>query len=406
MTSEAWAARLSSTEGRKSWRHRCCSGGAGRREEARPLATTEPTNKRLARRLRPAVPDDAAGRVRRAALCGSRPRDDVGRSTRSSSIRGRSKALSPHLTSACYNVAGQVRSRAHPGTEGRTRRGSRVHGTTSAQYQTEFNTYVGQGYRLVVVDGYESGGQARYAAIWEQNTGPAWVARHGMTRRQYQTRVQHTGRALGLPPDVRSRATASAATDYYAAIWEKTTGPAWVARHGMTSAQYQTEFNTLRRPGLPAHPRQRLRRRRRRTATPRSGRTTTGPAWVARHRMTSQGYQHEFVDRSSAGLPAQAGGRLRHRQLGPLHGDLGGRAELRSPAATAATASASTCDRFADELEASLQGQRREVRLRGPARAARSSGAPTGPSAPPPILPPTRLHAFTIASTRPACPRP
>jgi Bacterial tandem repeat domain 1 len=31
--------------------------------------------------------------------------------------------------------------------------------------------------------------------------------------------------------------------DYYAAIWDKSSSPAWVARHGMTSAQYQAEFD-------------------------------------------------------------------------------------------------------------------------------------------------------------------
>ena len=30
----------------------------------------------------------------------------------------------------------------------------------------------------------------------------------------------------------------------YAAIWEKTSGPAWVARHGMSSQTYQQEFDS------------------------------------------------------------------------------------------------------------------------------------------------------------------
>ena len=36
------------------------------------------------------------------------------------------------------------------------------------------------------VSGYAENGQARYAAIWEQRTGPDWQARHGMSRAQYQ----------------------------------------------------------------------------------------------------------------------------------------------------------------------------------------------------------------------------
>src|SRR4051794_24670874 len=34
------------------------------------------------------------------------------------------------------------------------------HGLTSAQYQLAFNTYVGKGYRLIDVSGYEVSGQA------------------------------------------------------------------------------------------------------------------------------------------------------------------------------------------------------------------------------------------------------
>ncbi len=60
------------------------------------------------------------------------------------------------------------------------------HGMTSAQYQQTFNQLVGQGYRLVNVSGYSVNGQALYAAIFEQSSGPAWEARHGMTSDQYQ----------------------------------------------------------------------------------------------------------------------------------------------------------------------------------------------------------------------------
>ena len=168
------------------------------------------------------------------------------------------------------------------------------HGMTSAQYQAEFNSWVGQGYRLVLVDGYDSGGSARYAAIWELKTGPAWVARHGMTSGGYQSEFDHwtsLGYRLTWVEGYGVGATA-----YYAAIWEKTTGPAWVARHGMTSAEYQAEFNDWTSQGF--------------RLTHVSGydvsgvdhyaaiwEKTIGPSYVARHRLTSQSYQHEFMDR-------------------------------------------------------------------------------------------------------------
>jgi CubicO group peptidase (beta-lactamase class C family) len=193
-----------------------------------------------------------------------------------------------------YDVTGQPRFAAiweqKPGPAWVAR-----HGMTAAQYQTEFNTWVGQGYRLTLVDGYESAGSARYAAIWELKAGPAWVAQHGLTGAQYQDEFEKwtdLGYRLSWVEGYGVGATA-----YYAAIWEKTAGPGWVARHGLTSAQYQAEYNNW--VGQQGY-----------RLTHVSGyevsgtdyyaaiwEHVSGPAMVARHRLTASGYQHEFVDR-------------------------------------------------------------------------------------------------------------
>jgi hypothetical protein len=60
------------------------------------------------------------------------------------------------------------------------------HGLTSQQFQQEFDKLIGQGFCLSVVSGYAVGGQAHYAAIWEQKSCPNFVARHGLTSQQYQ----------------------------------------------------------------------------------------------------------------------------------------------------------------------------------------------------------------------------
>jgi CubicO group peptidase (beta-lactamase class C family) len=162
---------------------------------------------------------------------------------------------------------------------------------TSAEYQAEFDKWVGQGYRLVEISGYAVGSDVRYAAIWEKSAGPAWVARHGLTSAQYQTEfdkwvgqgyrlIEISGYAVGS--DVR-----------YAAIWEKSAGPAWVARHGLTGTQYQTEFDKWVGQGY--------------RLVEISGyavgsdvryaaiwEKSAGPAWVARHGLTSAQYQGEF----------------------------------------------------------------------------------------------------------------
>jgi hypothetical protein len=60
------------------------------------------------------------------------------------------------------------------------------HNLTSAQYQQTFDQLVGQGFRPRVVSGYDGGGHALFAAIFEQSGGPAFAARHNLTSDQYQ----------------------------------------------------------------------------------------------------------------------------------------------------------------------------------------------------------------------------
>ena len=218
------------------------------------------------------------------------------------------------------------------------------HGMSSASFQRQFDTYVSQGYRLVHVSGYEVNNSARYAAIWERSSGPAWVARYGMTsasfQRQFDTYVSQGYRLVHVSGyEVNNSAR-------YAAIWERSSGPAWVARYGMTSAAYQRYIDThvskgyrpvdvsvyevngsvrhaviLERKGGPAWV---LRSGLSPAAYQRYFDThvskgyrpvhvsgydvngsaryvvimerKSGPAWVARHGMTSQQYQDEFDD--------------------------------------------------------------------------------------------------------------
>ncbi len=167
-------------------------------------------------------------------------------------------------------------------------------GLTSAQYQQAFNQYTGQGYRPILVNGYIVNGQDRYAAIWDKSPSGAWVARHGLSSADYQRAFDQFLREGYRLRHVSGYAVGGQAR--YAAIWEKTgDNSAWVARHGLTSARYQQEFNRLVRQGY--------------RLTQVSGygiegvdyyaaiwEKKGGPAWVARHGLSSVAYQAE-VDR-------------------------------------------------------------------------------------------------------------
>ncbi len=115
------------------------------------------------------------------------------------------------------------------------------HGLTSAQYQSAFDNFVGQGYQLIDVEGYSGQGGTRYAALWVQSNGNAWVSHHGMSSSSFQSRFdQYVGQGYRLT-HVDGHWTASGVQ--YAAIWEKVGGAAWVAHHGMSSSSYQSKFN-------------------------------------------------------------------------------------------------------------------------------------------------------------------
>src|SRR6266540_4351435 len=165
------------------------------------------------------------------------------------------------------------------------------HGMTSAQYQSAFDSFGASGYRLVEVSGYNVGNQDLYAAIWEKSPGPAWVARHGLTSAQHQAEFDSlVGQGFRL---VCVSGYAVNGQDLYAGIWEKIPGPAWVARHGLTSAQYQAQFDSLVGQGF---------RLTDVSGYAVNGQAlyaaiwekSNGRAWVARHGLSSSEYQGQF----------------------------------------------------------------------------------------------------------------
>jgi hypothetical protein len=169
---------------------------------------------------------------------------------------------------------------------------------TGDEFQAKFDDLVSQGYRLKMVNGYAVGSRALYCAIWDKAPSTEWKARHGMTSDAFQKtfdsllsqgyRLTHiSGYGVG-------------GVAYYAAIWDKSPGPEWQARHGMTSAEFQKTFDSLVSQGY---------RLKHINGYGVSGvdyyaaiwHKSGGPAWRAHHRMTSSGYQETFDSLISQG---------------------------------------------------------------------------------------------------------
>jgi hypothetical protein len=94
-----------------------------------------------------------------------------------------------------------------------------------------------------MVTGYSLNNQPNYAALWQKTSIPASEFRNGMTAAQYQTtfdEVQKKGYRL-----VYVQGFSVGNTAYFNATWQKTAGPAQIARHNLTAQQYQDNFNQL-----------------------------------------------------------------------------------------------------------------------------------------------------------------
>lgn len=153
--------------------------------------------------------------------------------------------VSAHEVGGAPRFEGIWEKRTGPALEAR-------HNLTGEAFQTAFDSLTKQGYRLLHINGYTSAGAARYAAIFEKSTGPAWVARHGMSAAAYQTafnEFSQQGYRLKLVSGF-----SVGGNDHYAAIWEKAGGPPWASRHGVPDSWYQNEFdNRVYQGYLPTH---------------------------------------------------------------------------------------------------------------------------------------------------------
>jgi len=173
------------------------------------------------------------------------------------------------------------------------------HGLSSNQYQAEFTRLTGEGFRLVSVTGYQRNGKARYAAIWRKSPGAPQLARHGLSGAAYQQAFTANAKAGFRLVHVTGYEVAG--QDRYAAIWEKRGGPALVARHRLTSPQYQAAFNSLTKQGYRLlHVSGYTRGGAPRFAAifEKSG----GPQWVTFHRMTPGQYQAAYTKYVKAGF--------------------------------------------------------------------------------------------------------
>jgi hypothetical protein len=117
------------------------------------------------------------------------------------------------------------------------------YGLTAAEFESALGTLGGQGFRLSHVSGSSSNGQARYAAIWEKCESPPWEVRYGLTTAEYQMALDSFAASGYRLTDASGYEVGGVA--YYAGVWEQREGAAWQARYGVTSAELQRALDEL-----------------------------------------------------------------------------------------------------------------------------------------------------------------
>jgi CubicO group peptidase (beta-lactamase class C family) len=173
------------------------------------------------------------------------------------------------------------------------------HGLDAAAHQAAFDDLVDRGYRLVKITSYDANGTARYASIWHRQNGNRWRALHGVSEDEYQAAIDNLWAEGYRPVDLS--VVRSGGVTRFSAIWEQEAGPDWIARHRLTAAQYQQLFDDLSGLGY-----------RLRCVSPYDNGDGerfaciwdryAGPPWRARHGLRPEEYQTEFDRQLESGF--------------------------------------------------------------------------------------------------------
>ena len=116
------------------------------------------------------------------------------------------------------------------------------HGASGATHQQKFDELFPRGYRLISLSVYGARSDPRYAAVWVQRAGPAWIGIHGFDGAAYQAKFDELTEQGFLP--VLLSGTGSRNDPVFAGTFEQIPAQAFMCRFGLTDGP-ETEANTL-----------------------------------------------------------------------------------------------------------------------------------------------------------------
>jgi hypothetical protein len=120
-------------------------------------------------------------------------------------------------------------------------------GLTAALYQSELEKAVAAGFRPTSVDSYLRGGQERYSFTAVKQGGPGYRAYHGVSLAQHDALTAQL-ESQGMAP-VAVSVVALRGTPRYTALWEQRAVGAWRLRSTVPLSQYQGWLEAERKAG-------------------------------------------------------------------------------------------------------------------------------------------------------------
>ncbi|WP_226467280.1 peptidoglycan DD-metalloendopeptidase family protein [Luteimonas panaciterrae] len=173
------------------------------------------------------------------------------------------------------------------------------HGLTATQYQQRFDEYTDKGYRPYLVESYRGDDGVRYAAIFRKQSGPSYSAYHGLTAAEHQNRMDTLSESGFRPRNVS--VVSVGGQRRYTALYEKTDIGSWQSKSQMTASQYQQLFDTNAQAGRQVVYLNAYRHDGQAYYSAIWSSKASG-AWRARHGLTSAQYQNEWESATGAGL--------------------------------------------------------------------------------------------------------
>ena len=107
------------------------------------------------------------------------------------------------------------------------------HGKSGAEHQAELDRLTHQGFRIISICVYGEAANPRYAVVWVKRTGLPWVSIHGATTEQYQKFLDQKT-SQGYWPTLIS-VTGPASGPVFASVFEKTSAPGCLVKYDLTA---------------------------------------------------------------------------------------------------------------------------------------------------------------------------